>query len=170
MTQRSEILSHNKAVAEKTKNGNFINIVNVLNADTIYEDLFYIVEKLYEFNTPWGSFTTISSFSKEQMSIINQIDVFINYALNNPSKISLDLKSDNLAFDKRGNLTLIDFMEHEEEENFAFHLRIKNCFISLSFENKEVLNYYLEKHLNNPHFEDLYESIKQDFTQNNLLA
>ena len=78
--------------------------------------------------------------------------------MQSPSSIPLDLQAANFGLNAEGQLTLLDFMERDEEEPYAFSLIAKKCLLSLSNYNKEI--YQELRQLALAVSEELYRNLK----------
>ena len=101
-------------------------VVKVYNTDTALTDGFLVVEKLQPFQIPWNH-STVGPLNKEQGSTLKSLIPFFEWGCTSPSSIPLDLRPSNFCIDPNGQLTLVDFMEHDEEEFNGFGLHVKRC-------------------------------------------
>lgn len=125
-------------------------VTTIHNAETALTDGFLIAEKVVPFMVPWDKDTDLNTLKTEHLLRLREIKKFIDFAVKQKTSIPLDLHRDNFGINKKGELVLLDFMEHEEdrgsdyEPGYAFNLikkeRIKslangNCLIEKFLES-----------------------------------
>ncbi len=101
-------------------------VVEVYNRDTALTDGFLVVEKLQPFQIPWNH-STVGPLNKEQGSTLKSLIPFFEWGCRSLSPIPLDLRPSNFCVDPTGQLTLVDFMEHSEEQPNGFELHVSTC-------------------------------------------
>jgi hypothetical protein len=135
-----------------------LSTIKIYNRDTAHLDGYLVVERLDPFIIPWDRKSKVEKLSEQQIAILQQIKTFVSYAMQSPSSIPLDLQAANFGLNAEGQLTLLDFMERDEEEPYAFSLIAKKCLLSLSNYNKEI--YQELRQLALAVSDDLYRNLK----------
>ena len=119
----------------------------IYNRAKAHLDGYLAVEKVRPLQLPWGIDTPIADLSDENRLLLEKIKTFFDFAFNDPSNTPLDLKADNLGLREDGTLVLLDFMEHSEDDDYAFHLIAQKCLDSFALDNREIFNYLSQKRL-----------------------
>lgn len=107
----------------------------IYNRRTARNDGYLIVEKLQPLTLPWNG---QEPFNEKDRPLLEQVKNFFHYAFNSPSTLPLDLQTSNFGIKADGRLALLDFMERDEDEAFAFHFIARASVRSLSNGNREV--------------------------------
>jgi hypothetical protein len=113
-------------------------VVTIYNTETARTDGYLIVEKLSKFHIPWNESSVLEDMSQKDKNHLDYLLSLFAFGLNNPSELSLDIHRGNFGLDKDDNLVLLDLMEENEDEPYAFFLYAKNHALSLSNGNGEI--------------------------------
>lgn len=119
-------------------------ITRIYNSETALADGYIIAEKVTPVVLPWDASTSLETLQTTHKKLLTDIRGFIDFALKQTTTIPLDLNDGNFGINKAGQLVLLDFMEHEEEDfdfsipGAAFNLIKAHCLASLSHENPHV--------------------------------
>jgi hypothetical protein len=122
-------------------------IVRFYNADTAPSDGFLIVEKVIPFRMPWDASTSLEDLRAHHRARLAELRAFFDFAKTHNSKIPMDLNHGNFGVNVAGQLVLLDFMEHEEDDwevkapGDAFKFIKANCLKSVSKDNLIVAAY-----------------------------
>lgn len=122
-------------------------IVKIYNSSTAFTDGYIVAEKVTPFAIPWDESTTIESLREDHLDSLNHLKRFIDFAATQKTTIPLDLNRGNFGINTEGNMVLLDFMEHEEDDvdlsvpGAAFNMIKENCLASLSLDNPHVKRY-----------------------------
>lgn len=122
-------------------------ITRIYNSETALTDGYIIAEKVTPVDFPWDASTSLEILQTTHKKLLTDIRGFIDFALKQKTTIPLDLNNGNFGINKAGQLVLLDFMEHEEEDfdlsepGAAFNLIKAHCLASLSKENPHVMRF-----------------------------
>ncbi len=111
--------------------------IQIYNASTAKNDGYFVVQKVAPLPTPW---TNKKSLASEDMALLEQIQKFFEFSWNDPSTLPLDLQRYNLGIDGE-KVVLLDFMEHAEDELYAFRLIARSRIKSIAAGNFAVAQF-----------------------------
>ena len=111
-------------------------VVEIMNEDKVLEDKYLVVEKLDPVTFDWNSETTIP-LDMENQRMLDEVIAFFQWGAQNPSSIPLDLRSSNFGL-RKGQLVLLDLMEHKEDEPYGFKLHAERCAKEIAQGNRWI--------------------------------